>query len=195
MLLANELVAREVKHRRIRPLPRPRKARRGQIAGVSRTTLAMGIHAGDLTHRPELQRLLASIRGKPEEYAIKLALLKSLKRARYAPEPLGHYGLAKATTPTSPARSAATPISSSTGLCAQLLGLTKRGPDATALPSIADHISNTERIAADAENESVKLKKLEFFQNQLSSRRAGKRFPPASWRCATTDCSSSCPSS
>jgi ribonuclease R len=39
--------------------------------------------------------LLASIRGKPEEQALKIGLLKSLKRARYFPQPLGHYGLAK----------------------------------------------------------------------------------------------------
>ena len=42
-----------------------------------------------------MQRLLASIRGKPEEQALKIGLLKSLKRARYFPQPLGHYGLAK----------------------------------------------------------------------------------------------------
>ena len=32
---------------------------------------------------------------KPEEHAIKIALLKSLKRARYRPSRSGHYGLAK----------------------------------------------------------------------------------------------------
>ena len=41
---------------------------------------------------------------------------------------------------------------------------------------MADHISTTERIAADAEKDSVKLKKLEFFQNQLSSRDGGNVF-------------------
>ena len=46
-------------------------------------------------NRRELQKLLASTLGTPEEYAIKLALLKSLMRARYATTPLGHYGLAK----------------------------------------------------------------------------------------------------
>jgi ribonuclease R len=57
-----------------------------------------------------------------------------------------------------------------------LLGLTKRGPDSSGLPSVADHISTTERIAADAEKDSVRLKKLEFFQNQVASRRAGEAF-------------------
>ena len=34
----------------------------------------------------------------------------------------------------------------------------------------ADHISITERVAADAEMDAVKMKKLEFFQRQLNAR-------------------------
>ena len=59
---------------------------------------------------------------------------------------------------------------------AQLLGLTKRGPDSSALSSVSEHLSTTERIAADAEKDSVKLKKLEYFQDQASSRREGEAF-------------------
>src|SRR5205814_1673389 len=58
--------------------------------------LSFGYKVGDLSHRKEVQRFLASIKGKPEEQALKIGLLKSLKRARYAAQPLGHYGLAKA---------------------------------------------------------------------------------------------------
>src|SRR5207248_1406188 len=57
--------------------------------------LDFGYKVGDLTNRAELQRLLVEVRGKPEEQALKVGLLKSLKRARYDPRPLGHYGLAK----------------------------------------------------------------------------------------------------
>ena len=35
---------------------------------------------------------------------------------------------------------------------------------------MAEHISTTERIAAEAEIDSVKMKKLEFFQRQLDAR-------------------------
>jgi ribonuclease R len=59
---------------------------------------------------------------------------------------------------------------------AQFLGLTKRGADSSALPSISEHLSTTERIAADAEKDSVKLKKLEYFQDQTTSRRAKEAF-------------------
>src|SRR5437016_5509094 len=97
MLAANEAVARELKNRaiptiyRVHENPDPEK-----LAEYREFVLSFDYKVGDLTHRVELQRLLAAFRGKPEEQALKIALLKSLKRARYAPQPLGHYGLAKA---------------------------------------------------------------------------------------------------
>src|SRR5881394_3638539 len=96
MLVANEAVARELKKRaiptvyRVHENPDPEK-----LAEYREFVLGFDYRVGDLTHRAELQRLLASFRGKPEEQALKVALLKSLKRARYSPQPLGHYGLAK----------------------------------------------------------------------------------------------------
>jgi len=42
--------------------------------------------------------------------------------------------------------------------------------DMSQIASIAEHISLTERIAADAETESAEMKKLEFFQRQLDRR-------------------------
>ncbi|HET6408361.1 MAG TPA: ribonuclease R, partial [Chthoniobacteraceae bacterium] len=96
MLAANEAVARELKHRqvpsvyRIHEDPFPEK-----LADFRETAAMYGFKAGDLTHRPEVQRLLAAIKGSPEEYALKLGFLKSLKRATYDTTPIGHYGLAK----------------------------------------------------------------------------------------------------
>src|SRR5213595_2772760 len=97
MLAANEAVARELKKRavptiyRVHENPDPEK-----LAEYREFVLSFNYKVGDLAHRAELQRLLASTRGKPEEQAIKIGLLKSLKRARYSAQPLGHYGLAKA---------------------------------------------------------------------------------------------------
>ncbi|HEY5706380.1 MAG TPA: ribonuclease R [Terrimicrobiaceae bacterium] len=176
MLLGNELVAREIMRHRQPSLYRVHeKPDATKLLEFRETTLVHGIHCGDLSHRPELQKLLASIRGKPQEYAIKLGLLKSLKRARYASEPLGHFGLNKSnyTHFTSPIRRYSDLVVHRA--LAQLLGLTKRGPDSSALASVSEHLSTTERIAADAEKDSVKLKKLEYFQDQVS-RRAGEAF-------------------
>ena len=148
-------------------LSRPRKTRsRSACSNFGRRRSSWASSAETFLIGPELQRLLASVRGKPQEYAIKLGLLKSLKRARYAPEPLGHYGLHKSnyTHFTSPIRRYSDLVVHRA--LGHLLGLSKRGPIPQSLGSVADHISTTERIAADAEKDSVKLKKLEFFQNQ-----------------------------
>ncbi|MFQ5429090.1 MAG: ribonuclease R [Phycisphaerae bacterium] len=41
-----------------------------------------------------LERLLDRLRGKPEGYAVNLAVLKSMQMAEYSPEPIGHFALA-----------------------------------------------------------------------------------------------------
>ena len=118
-----------------------------------------------------MQKLLRAVRGQPEEEAIKLGLLKSLKRAIYDVSPQGHYGLAKVnyTHFTSPIRRYADLVVHRA--LALLTGDEKRTRVSTGdLTAVAAHISSTERVAADAERESVKLKKLEYFQNLLHER-------------------------
>src|SRR6059036_1931768 len=182
MLAANEAVARELKMRatptiyRVHENPDPEK-----LAEYREFVLSFNYKVGDLAHRAELQRLLASIRGKPEEQALKIALLKSLKRARYLAQPLGHYGLAKANYLhfTSPIRRYADLVAHRTldGDAAlprklSVVGAARRlyQPDMGEIASIAEHISATERNAADAEIDASQMKKLEFFQRQLDQR-------------------------
>jgi ribonuclease R len=180
MLVANEAVARELKKRAIPTIYRVHENPDPEKLGEYREfVLSFGYKVGDLTHRAELQRLLAEVSGKPEEQALKIGLLKSLKRARYDPQPLGHYGLAKTNylhftspirryadlvvhralgrdgPPGRPARSASAPYH----------------PNMAEIGSIAEHISTTERNAAEAEIDATQMKKLEFFQQQLAGRK------------------------
>ena len=179
MLAANEAVARELKKRaiptvyRIHENPDPEK-----LAEYREFALSFGYKVGDLTHRAELQRLLGEIRGKPEEQALKVGLLKSLKRARYDPRPLGHYGLAKTNYLhfTSPIRRYADlVVHRALGRDpADAGGHSSRSPynlNMAEVASIAEHISITERNAADAEIDATQMKKLEFFQEQLAGRK------------------------
>jgi ribonuclease R len=171
MLAANEAVARELKNRsipviyRVHENPEP-----DRLAEYRELVLSYNYKVGDLTNRSELQRLLASLAGKPEEQALKIGLLKSLKRARYAPQPLGHYGLAKTnyTHFTSPIRRYADLVVHRT--LAERDHPHRSRADVGRLAATAEHISITERVAAEAEMESVKMKKLEFFQRQLDAR-------------------------
>jgi ribonuclease R len=187
MLVANEAVARELKKRaiptiyRVHENPDPEK-----LAEYREFVLGFNYRVGDLASRAELQRLLSSIRGKPEEQALKIALLKSLKRARYDPRPLGHYGLAKVNYLhfTSPIRryadlvvhralgrdGTALPSASSRAMQRQSRKGTPYHPDVAEIASISEHISATERTAADAETDATQMKKLEFFQRQLDRR-------------------------
>src|SRR5881398_2735260 len=182
MLAANEAVARELKKRavptiyRVHENPDPEK-----LAEYREFVLSFNYKVGDLTHRTELQLLLASIHGKPEEQALKIALLKSLKRARYFSQPLGHYGLAKANYLhfTSPIRRYAdlvahralardgTPSPSTTSPNTERRARSDAPYHMGEIASIAEHISTTERNAADAEIDAAQMKKLEFFQRQL----------------------------
>jgi len=171
MLAANEAVARELKNRlipaiyRVHENPEPDK-----LTEYRELVLSYNYKAGDLSQRVELQRLLASFRGKPEEQALKIGLLKSLKRARYAPQPLGHYGLAKNnyTHFTSPIRRYADLVVHRA--LAERDQTRRSRSDMGQISSVSEHISATERVAAEAESDSVKMKKLEFFQRQLEAK-------------------------
>ena len=181
MLAANEAVARELKKRAIPTIYRVHEnPDLEKLAEYREFVLSFNYKVGDLTHRAELQRLLGAIAGKPEEQALKVALLKSLKRARYSPQPLGHYGLAKPNYLhfTSPIRRYADLVvhralgrdpAGAGGRPARSVRAPYRA-DMGEIASIAEHISATERNAADAENDAAQIKKLEFFQRQLDQR-------------------------
>jgi ribonuclease R len=185
MLAANEAVARELKKRAIPTIYRVHENPDPEKLGEYREfALSFGYKVGDLTHRAELQRLLAQVRGKPEEQALKVGLLKSLKRARYDPQPLGHYGLAKTNYLhfTSPIRRYAdlvvhralggdgTPLPSAASRTTERRTRSDAPYHMAEIASMAEHISTTERNAADAEIDATQMKKLEFFQQQLDGR-------------------------
>jgi ribonuclease R len=182
MLAANEAVGRELRHQSIPTIYRVHEDPDPEKLGEYREfILSFGYKVGDLSNRKEVQRFLASVRGKPEEQALKIGLLKSLKRARYAVQPLGHYGLAKSNYLhfTSPIRRYADLIVHRT--LAERNSSRRSKIDVGQLESLAAHISDTERNAADAEIEAVRLKKLQFFQQQLDERN------PQIFRAAITD--------
>jgi ribonuclease R len=97
---------------------------------------------------------------------IKLGLLKSLKRAAYAADPLGHYGLAKGDYChfTSPIRRYADLVVHRS-LQPFLTNPPKKQdalPGQATLAEFARHISDTERASAEAENETKQIKMLEY---------------------------------
>lgn len=167
MLAANEVVAYEIKKRLTPSIYRVHEQPDAdRLQEFREFAAAYGFKSGDLTQRREVQKLLAAIKGSPEEYAVKLQFLKSLKRAAYDIKPIGHYGLAKTdyTHFTSPIRRYADLI------VHRVLARQKAGSQAE-LAVAATHISTTERTSADAEKDSTMLKKMEYFLRQLVSKK------------------------
>jgi ribonuclease R len=134
--------------------------------------------------RAALQRLLASVKGKPQSFAINLAVLKSLTRAEYSPKVVGHYALASEHYChfTSPIRRYADltihrlldqylAISAESGRRARHVRL-HDVPTEDQLVELGKHISFTERRAEDAEHELRQVKILELLQQQV-----GQDFP------------------
>ena len=167
MLLANEAVAREVQRRavpciyRIHEKPDP-----DRLNEFRQTIASAGVKVGDLKQRREVVRMLTLLQGRPDQFRLKVEFLKSLRRAAYSPDPLGHYGLHKANYLhfTSPIRRYA-------DLVAHRVLAGERGNSRKDLTDIATHLSETERTSATAEQESRLVKKLEFFQRQLDSKK------------------------
>ena len=167
MLLANEAVAG-----RLMALGRPAVYRvheppdEKRIQEYREDVLGHQISCGNLANRHEVQKLLHKLGTLAIGPALKIGFLKSLMRARYAVEPLGHYGLAKKkyTHFTSPIRRYA-------DLLVHRALFAKPGQQIGTQPlkAVALHISDTERNSADAERDSKDVKMFAFLTGQLKS--------------------------
>lgn len=164
MLAANQVVALHLKREAKPALYRVHDDPDAEKLFELRELLAtFGIRVGDLTNRHEIQKALDAAAQMPESHAIKLSVLKSMKRAAYDVDALGHYGLAfkDYTHFTSPIRRYADLL-----VHRSLFGLNKGKLSSYGeLKQIATHLSRTERASGAAEMESQKLKQLEYFLN------------------------------
>jgi ribonuclease R len=169
MLAANEAVARVLRERmkpavyRIHEDPEP-----SRLMDYTLTARLHGYLPGDLSNRAHIQKLLDDSKGSPEEHILKLGLLKSLKRAAYSVDALGHYGLAKGDYChfTSPIRRYADLIvhRALQPLLENPPRRVDRTPTQAELQGIARHISDTERTSAEAESETRQIKLFDYLE-------------------------------
>jgi ribonuclease R len=172
-----------VRHGRV---PAPAKAGRPDSYGHGRERgmrVALPGASADLRITPQhYQRLVRKIAGKPEERIISYLMLRSLKQARYAADPLGHFalGFGEYTHFTSPIRRYPDLIVHRTLKWALehphegALAAPKRVTDAEAvlyshgeLEEIAAESSEAERRAAGAERELMDWKTAQFMEEHL----------------------------
>lgn len=122
-------------------------------------------------HPKEIQKLLFSLEGEPEEALISRLALRSMKQAKYTTLNLGHFGLSTQyyTHFTSPIRRYPD-LQIHRIIKENIHGRlnTKRTEHyERILPSVAEQSSRLERRADDAEREVEKLKKVEYMQNYI----------------------------
>ncbi len=118
------------------------------------------------------QRFLDQVRGKPEEKSVNYLLLRSMKQARYSEEKIGHFALASKYYLhfTSPIRRYPDLV------VHRILKEVLRQEEMPEkrfqrwkkrLPEIADHSSQRERVAMEAEREIVERKRVQFMRDKI----------------------------
>lgn len=116
----------------------------------------------------DINKLMAQVKGKPEEYLIKVATLRSMSKAIYATKNGGHFGLAfdHYTHFTSPIRRYPDL------LVHRMVKHWTKGEQVTKsdmeeFERLAQHSSEREVNAAEAERDSIKLKQVEFLAPKI----------------------------
>lgn len=178
MLLANRTVAEKIGCKtatnknpktfvyRIHDQPNPEK-----LAMLSKFVTKLGYKmkspSGRTTSASALNTLLKDIHGTKEQNVIEQISLRTMQKARYSTENIGHYGLAFRYYShfTSPIRRY--PDLLVHRLLHRYLTLESRTVSKPKYEDLCDHCSAQEQVAANAERASIKYKQVEFMSEHI----------------------------
>ncbi|NLY80507.1 MAG: ribonuclease R [Lysinibacillus sp.] len=182
MLCANETVAEHFHWMevpflyRIHEDPKPEKLQRFFEFITNFGLIVKG--TGNSVHPKALQEIIDAIEGLPEEPVISTMLLRSLQQAKYYPESLGHFGLSTDfyTHFTSPIRRYPDLVVHRLIRTYLIEGDVSKETTfkwAQIMDEIADHTSERERRAVDAERDVDSLKKAQYMSDKIGEEFVG----------------------
>jgi len=170
MIAANETVAERIYWLELASIYRTHeKPDREKIVGLNEILAKFGykIPNFDNLHPKQFQEIIERSKDKETSMLVHKTILRALKQARYTVEDIGHFGLSSShyTHFTSPIRRYADlmvhrVLFSSIDNSVKQLKLAD-------LDEIAQHISKTERVAMKVEDESVRIKLVEYMQKRV----------------------------
>ena len=174
MVTANEVVAEKLHWEEIPAIYRvhedPDKAKI-QVLNESLIKFGYFLKGLDDIHPGKFQQIIDKTTGLPEGYLIHKLILRAMQRARYANKNLGHFGLASKFYLhfTSPIRRYADLV------VHRMLGKSiekymndkEKSKYGANLDVVSSIISKTERVADKLEEDSVKIKLIEYMQDKI----------------------------
>jgi len=172
MVAANEAVATELWTRGIKILARLHEPPDADKLDELKTNLALlGFHTGNLANPQVLAKFLKDTHDHPLRYHAHTMVLRSMKRALYSAEKIGHFGLAKT-------------------YYAHFTSPIRRYPDLVLHRQLADYLDGKggklpqeyltstatlaierEQVADDASRQLIEIKKFRFLQQQLDEQK------------------------
>lgn len=176
MLAANETIAEHFDRLEVpfiyRVHEQPKSERLRQFFDFVTNFGLMIKGTGEDIHPSTLQKIQQEVEGQPEQMVISTMMLRSMQQARYDDVNLGHFGLSAEyyTHFTSPIRRYPDLIVHRLirkYIVEQSMNRKEKNKWEEALPEIAEHTSQRERRAIEAERDTDELKKAEYMVQHI----------------------------